>query len=135
MLIVFAYVDIFGFYRADVLQAALDGRVGTTGLAVNQTFLTLTTLYIVIPALMVVLSLLLSRRLGRFLQVVVSMLYIVSIGVSVIGEDWVYFLLGSAIEVVLLVAIAWSAWTWPRPAEDLDAPGLTGTAAPVDALK
>ncbi len=29
MLFVFAYVDIFGFFRADVLDAALDGKVGT----------------------------------------------------------------------------------------------------------
>ncbi len=32
MLFVFAYVDIFGFYRADVLDAALDGKVATTAL-------------------------------------------------------------------------------------------------------
>jgi hypothetical protein len=30
MLFVFAYVDIFGFYRADVLDAALDGKIATT---------------------------------------------------------------------------------------------------------
>lgn len=28
---VFAYVDIFGFHRADVLKTALAGRVATTG--------------------------------------------------------------------------------------------------------
>ncbi len=32
MLIVFAYVDIFGFLRADVIDAARDGRVAATGL-------------------------------------------------------------------------------------------------------
>ncbi len=37
---VFAYVDIFGFYRADVLDAALDGKVATTAFTVNQVFLT-----------------------------------------------------------------------------------------------
>src|SRR5664279_5440502 len=42
MLFVFAYVDIFGFYRTDVLRAALNGKVATTSFAVNQTFLTLT---------------------------------------------------------------------------------------------
>ena len=31
MLIVFAYVDIFGFFRADILDAALDGKVATWG--------------------------------------------------------------------------------------------------------
>ncbi len=42
MLFVFACVDIFGFFRADVLNAALDGEVATTGFTVNQMFLTST---------------------------------------------------------------------------------------------
>ena len=37
----------------------------------------------------------------------------VSIIASCIGEEWVYYLLGSAFEVVLLVAIVRTAWTWP----------------------
>ena len=36
-----------------------------------------------------------------------------SIAVSCVGETWVYYLLGSAVEVVLLGVIARSAWTWP----------------------
>ena len=36
MLFVFAYVDIFGLYRADVLDAALDGRMAATPFTVNQ---------------------------------------------------------------------------------------------------
>ena len=38
MLFVFAYVDIFAFFRADVLKAALDGKIATTGFTVNQRF-------------------------------------------------------------------------------------------------
>lgn len=43
-LFVFAYVDIFGFYRADVLNAALDNKVAA--FPVNQLVLTATLLYI-----------------------------------------------------------------------------------------
>jgi hypothetical protein len=42
MLFVFAYVDIFALLRADVLNAALDGKMATTGFTINQSFLTLT---------------------------------------------------------------------------------------------
>ncbi|MGC1207717.1 MAG: DUF6326 family protein, partial [Ornithinimicrobium sp.] len=63
MLIVFAYVDIFGFFRADVLQAALDGEIASTGFSVDQVFLAATTIYILIPTLMVMGSLLLRPRL------------------------------------------------------------------------
>ena len=115
MLFVFAYVDIFGFLRADVLNAALDGKVATTGFTINQVFLIFTLIYILLPALMVVLSLLLKPRVNRIINIVVSVLYIITIIVAAIGETWVYYFLGSAIEVILLVAIARTAWKWPPP--------------------
>ena len=113
MLFVFAYVDIFGFYRADVLNAALEGKVGTTDFTVNQTFLSMTLIYIVLPTLMVVGSLVLKARVNRIVNIAVSLLYIATIVVSMIGEQWFYYLLGSVIEVVLLLIIAALAWRWP----------------------
>jgi hypothetical protein len=115
MLFVFAYVDIFGFYRADVLDAALDGEVATTGFTVDQMFLTFTLVYILIPTLMVVVSLLLRPRVNRIINLAVSLVYLISIIVSCIGETWAYYILGSIIEALLLVAIARAAWTWPPP--------------------
>jgi hypothetical protein len=114
MLFVFAYVDIFGFFRADVLQAALDGEVAATGIAVNQGFLIATLIYVLLPALMVVLSLVLRPRLNRMLNIVVSLVYAVTVLASCIGETWVYYIVGSLVEAALLVAIAWTAWRWPR---------------------
>ena len=115
MLFVFAYVDIFGFLRADVLKAALDGEIATTGFTVNQVFLIYTLVYILVPALMVALSLLLKPRVNRIVNIVVSLVYLVTVIGSAIGETWVYYFLGSAVEVVLLAAIARTAWTWPPP--------------------
>jgi hypothetical protein len=114
MLIVFAYVDIFGFFRADVLDAARDGRVATTGVAVDQVFLVITTAYILIPTLMVLLTLVLGSRVSRIVNIVVALFYAVSIIASCIGEEWVYYLLGSVLEVALLAAIVYHAWTWPK---------------------
>ena len=37
-----------------------------------------------------------------------------SIVATVIGETWIYYILGSAVEVLLLLAVARIAWTWPR---------------------
>ena len=115
MLFVLAYVDIFGFYRADVLHAALDGKVATTAFTVNQIFLTLTLVYILLPTLMVVLSVLLRARVNRTVNIVVSLGYAITIIVSCIGEKWAYYLLGSLVEVVLLVAIARTAWKLSPP--------------------
>jgi len=113
MLIVFAYVDIFGFFRADVLHAALDGKVAALGLTVDQMFLVFTTVYILIPTLMVFLSLVLRPRVNRIANIALSIIYALTIIGGAIGE-WNYYILGSAVEVVLLVAIVRTAWTWPR---------------------
>ncbi|MCS7482897.1 DUF6326 family protein [Umezawaea endophytica] len=115
VLFVFAYVDIFGFYRADVLDAALDGRMANTAFTVDQVFLTSTLIYLLPPILMVVLTLLLAPRVSRTANTVVSVLYLITIIVSCVGETWVYYLLGSLVEVVLLVVIASTAWKWPPP--------------------
>ncbi len=104
---------IFGFFRADVINAALAGTVGTTGLAVNQVFLASTLIYITVPTLMVVLSLVLKARVNRIVNLVVSPVYAVTIVGSCIGEEWIYYLVGSAVEVVLLAGIVRFAWKWP----------------------
>jgi len=116
MLFVFAYVDIFGFWRADVIQGALAGKVPGPGFEIGQAFLALTTIYVLIPSLMVVVSLLAPARPNRVANIVVSLLYAASVVLSAVGETWIYYLLGSAVEVLLLLAIARMAWTWPKRA-------------------
>ena len=116
MLFVFAYVDIFALLRADVLEAALDGKIAATRFTVNQLFLTYTLAYVLVPAVMVTLSLVLEPRVNRIVNVAVSLFYIVTIIGGAIGEHWAYYLIGSVVEVILLAAIARTAWTWP-PAE------------------
>jgi hypothetical protein len=113
-LFVFAYVDIFGFFRADVINGVLAGKVSGTAFEINQTFLILTTIYIVIPSLMVIVSLLARARINRVTNIVVSLTYVVSDAVTIIGETWIYYILGTVVETMLLLAIARVAWTWPR---------------------
>ncbi|HSP36567.1 MAG TPA: DUF6326 family protein [Frankiaceae bacterium] len=114
MLFVFAYVDIFAYLRGDVLRAALDGKVVSPSIDVNQAFLTATLIYILVPSLMVVLSLLLKPRVSRISNITISAVYIVTIVVSCIGETWAYYIIGSVVEVLLLAVIARTAWKWPR---------------------
>lgn len=114
MLFVFAYVDIFGFWREDVINGALEGEVPGPGFEINQLFLALTTVYILVPSLMVVVSLLAPARWNQRANVLVSLVYALTVVGSTVGETWVYYLLGSAVEVVLLLVIAWTAWRWPR---------------------
>ena len=110
MLFVFAYVDLFSLYRPDV-RADLDaGEVG--GFDVNQSFLLGTTAYVVVASLMVLLTLVLPSRVNRIANIALALVYAVTIIVGAVGE-WRYYILGSAIEVALLAAIVYYAWTWP----------------------
>ncbi len=113
MLFVFAYVDVLAFLRADVLRSALDGKVKALGLSVNQVFLAASLIYVLIPILMVVLSLLLAASVNRVVNVAVSLVYVVTVAVSCIGETWAYYLVGSVVEIVLLLFIARTALKWP----------------------
>ncbi len=113
MLFAFAYVDIFGFWRADVVGGALDGTVPGAGFDITQSFLTLTTLYILVPSLMVTFSLMAPARINRPANLVVSLVYAVSVIAAAIGETWAYYIIGSVVEVLLLLTIAAVAWFWP----------------------
>lgn len=112
MLFVFAYVDIFGFWRADVIRGALEGTVPGPGFTIGQGFLALTTLYVLVPSLMVAGSLLLPWRANRLANLIVPVLYVVTVIASMLGETWLYYFVGSTVEIVLLLAIAWTARRW-----------------------
>jgi hypothetical protein len=114
MLFVFAYVDIFGFWRADIINGALVGKVPGSGFTINGAFLVFTTLYIAIPSLMIIVSLLAPAKINRTANIGVSLIYAVSVVVAVVGETWIYYIIGSVIEFALLLAIARVAWTWPK---------------------
>ena len=111
MLFVFAYVDIFSLYRPDVRADLEAGEIG--GFTVNQAFLLGTTAYVVIPSLMVFLALVLPPRVNRIANIALAGVYALTIVAGAIGE-WNYYILGSAIEVALLAAVVYYAWTWPR---------------------
>jgi hypothetical protein len=111
-LFVFTYVDVIGFWRKDIINGALAGKVPGTGFGIDQAFLTLSTGYIVVPSLMVAASLLAPARVNRLVNLIVSLLYLASVVATAASEHWTYYILGSSVEVVLLLAIAGTAWTW-----------------------
>ena len=65
---------------------------------------------------MVGFSLMAPTRYNRPTNLVVSTLYAISVVAFTIGETWAYYILGSVVEVVLLLVIAATAWFWPTSA-------------------
>ena len=117
MLFIYAYVDLFSLYRADVRADIEAGEI--FAFTIGQGFLLGVTIYVVIPSLMVFLSLVLSARVTRMANIVVAVLYAVTIAGGAIGESNYYYILGSLIEAALLAGVVYYAWTWPK-ATDAD---------------
>ena len=108
-MMIFAYVDLFSLFRPD-FRAALDqGKVFVFD--VGQPFLLGATIYVIIPSLMIYLSLVMPRRLNRVVSISLAGIYAITIVGGAIGE-WNYYVLGSAVEFVLLALVIHHSWTW-----------------------
>lgn len=112
MMFLFAYGDIYGGFRPDVIESLRLGRIA--GFQVDQIFLFAVSLYILIPSLMVFLSLTLKPPVNRWTNIILSVVYITTILLSCIGETWTYYIFLSVMESALLLLIAWFAWRWPE---------------------
>lgn len=111
MLFLFAYGDIFGFFRTGLIEEVIGGEI--SGTEITQVFLFGVSVYIAIASAMVFLSLVLKPTVNRWINIVLPILYIVSIVVSAVGETWAYYYFLSIGESALMVLIIWYAWTWP----------------------
>lgn len=111
MLFIFAYLDLFGLFRSDVRADIEAGKIAA--FTIGQGYLLGVTIYVLVPSLMVFLSLVLSVRVTRMANIVLAVLYAVTVAGSAIGE-WNYFILGSLTEAALLAAVVYYAWTWPK---------------------
>ena len=111
MLFLFAYGDIFGFFKPGQIEEVISDEI--SGIKITQVFLLGASVYIAIASVMVFLSLVLKPRVNRWTNIVLPILFIVSIAVSVVGETWGYFIFLSIMEIALLLLIVWYAWTWP----------------------
>jgi hypothetical protein len=111
MLLLFAYGDIFGFFAPGQIEEVMAGEI--SGIEITQAFLLAVSVYIAIASVMVFLSLVLAPGINRWTNILLPILYIVSIVASAIGES-AYFWFLSAVEGALLLLIIWYSWTWPR---------------------
>lgn len=133
MLFVFVYVDLFSLYRADVRADIEAGKIAA--FTIGQGYLLAVTIYVLVPSLMVFLSLAMPVRATRMTNIVLAVLYAVTVAGSAIGE-WNYFILGSIAEAALLAGVVYYAWTWPKATDAVTAPpakaraGTSAHAAP-----
>jgi hypothetical protein len=112
VMFLFIYVDYFGLYTPGAIDDILAGVVWQFD--ITQTWALSAMVLMAVPTLMIFFSLALTARINRWTNIIVGVLYMVVVIGSAIGETWAYYLLGSALELVLLALIVGYAWTWPK---------------------
>ena len=112
MLFLFAYGDVFGFFKPGQIEEVIGGEI--SGIQITQLFLFAVSVYVAIASAMIFLSLVLKPSVNRWTNIALPTLYVVSIVASAVGETSAYFIFLSVAEIALLLLIIWYAWTWPR---------------------
>jgi len=112
----YVYVDILAFYKPGVVDDILVGVVWEFD--ITQTWAITALTLLAIPIFMVVLSMTLPARPNRITNLIVASVQVPFAAFNAVGqmgEPWMYFyVLGVALEVIVLAFILRSAWTWPR---------------------
>ena len=109
----YIYCDYFELYVPGKLQGMLQGNIGPLG-AVTQNALMGTSLLLAVPSLLIFLSVALSPRLSRLLNVVFGLVYTLMMALLAFQAGWYFYKFFASVEAVLTALIVWYAWTWPK---------------------
>jgi hypothetical protein len=112
LMFLYAYGDIFSYFRPGFIEDVMAGEV--FAFEINQLFLLAISIYVAIPAAMVFLSLVLKPRFNRWANIVLGAVYGATILLSTIGENYVYYVFLSVVEAAFAALIVWYAWMWPK---------------------
>jgi hypothetical protein len=110
LIALYIYADFLSLYRPGQLEEV--GRGGLGPFDVSQATLVIASLIVMIPALMIVLSLLLSPAVNRSVNLALAVVYTLVNISNLIGEGWVYYLLFGASEIAVTALIFLKAWRW-----------------------
>ena len=112
LMLLYIYADIFSLYRPGLVEKIIAGEMGP--FPVTQISLLTASIMMIIPAVMVMLSLILKSRAGRWTNIIAGILYsVISLG-NLIGETWIYYIAFGIIEIVITLIIVWYSWNWPK---------------------
>jgi hypothetical protein len=115
LMLFYIYADILGFYSPGIIESVMSGKIA--GIELSEGYLLIMAVWMAIPSLMVVLSLVLQARINRWVNLVVAVLSLVILAFTfIVGEFSIRYTVQALIEAALMMLIIWYAWTWPRRA-------------------
>jgi hypothetical protein len=109
----YIYGDYFELYVPKKVEGLLNGQnmLDTPIKLFTATFI------LTIPALMIFLSLILSPKLSKWLNVGVGIfftLFTLLVGISSISEWRIFYVFLALVESNITAIITWQAWTWKK---------------------
>ena len=109
----YTYADVLGFYAPGNLEELISGEIA--GIKMTQSVLLGSALLMAIPSIMIVLSLALTAKANRLVNIIAGIVYLGVLGSTFFtGRNPPYYLFFAAGKAVLLALIVWSAWNWPK---------------------
>lgn len=108
----YIYVDYFHLYMPGSIEDLISGRVFE--FEITQIFLLVALASVIIPALMIFISIGLTAKINRWVNIIVAAVYIPYTLINLVGEVWLHMLFGAVAEVVLLLLVIRYAWKWPK---------------------
>jgi hypothetical protein len=109
----YVYGDYFELYVPGKTQGLLDGQ----NLLDSPAKLFLAMLMLLIPALMIMLSVLVTAPLNRILNMVFAAMYtllMILVGVGSISTWRSFYVFLAGVETIITIMIFWKALKWPR---------------------
>jgi hypothetical protein len=111
LIALYIYGDFLSLYRPGQLDEIRRGVLGPFD--VSQWTLLVASLIVMIPAVMIVLSLLLPTGANRTVNLVLTILYTLVNFSNLVGEEWAYYFLFGIAEIAITVHVFFTAWRWP----------------------
>ncbi|QXP85773.1 DUF6326 family protein [Methylococcus sp. Mc7] len=108
----YIYVDYFHLYMPGSVEDILAGKMYVFD--ITQVALLIGLVSVTIPALMIFLSVALSAKVNRWVNIIIGAVYIPYTLFNLIGEAWIHMVFGAVVEIVLLLLVIWYAWKWPK---------------------
>jgi len=110
IMILYLYNDLFSLFTPGALEEMISGYMGP--FPTTQSSLFGGALLMVVPTAMIFLSLVLKAKVNRWVNIVISALYIIVMVASVIGE-WAFYYFMGIVEICANIIIIYLAARWP----------------------
>jgi hypothetical protein len=112
LMFLYVYADVLSLYRPGEIDDIRAGKMGP--LDASQGTLLAASAIVIVPACMIVLSLILPSRTNRWANLAAGVVFTLVNVVNLVGESWVYYWAFGLLEILVTLLIVRYAWTAPE---------------------